>query len=228
MNILIIILVAFAPCIFWLWIIYRGDRYQPEPRSLLIRTFFLGLAIAIPVAIIEAILYPKSLTQNPVSLPAAVYLTFVVVGLTEESGKFFVVRRSMYNSRFFEEPSDGLIYSAAAALGFASLENIVYLLSFGWEVILVRGLVSNLAHVLFASLWGYPLALHKLGIIKARYIVWLGLIAAMIAHGIFDFLLFTQSIYTLLGIPFFACMTVLFIFMMRHANRISPYRENKS
>lgn len=224
LNILIIVLVALAPCVFWLWIIYKGDRYQPEPKSLVIRTFFLGFAIAIPVAIIESVLYPKSLAQNPTSLAATAYLAFAVAGLTEESGKFFVVRRSMYKSRFFEEPSDGLVYSTAAALGFASLENIVYLFSFGWETILLRGLSSNLAHVLFASLWGYPLALHKLGIIKLKSIVWLGLIAAIIAHGAFDFLLLTESVYSLLAIPFFAGMVVLFIFMMKHANKISPYR----
>lgn len=224
MNILIIILVAFAPCIFWLWIIYQGDRYQPEPKSLIIRTFFLGIVIAIPVAIIEAILYPRPLPQGQVSLPLAAYLSFVVAGLTEESGKFFVVRRSIYNSPFFTEAYDGLIYSAAAALGFASLENVAYILSFGWDVILVRGLVSNLAHVLFASLWGYPLALHRLGI-KGSYFVWLGFIAAISAHGIFDFLSFSQGAYSLLEIPFFIGMVVLFISMTRHANKISPYRQ---
>jgi protease PrsW len=228
LNIVIIILVALAPCIFWLWIIYRWDKYEPEPKSLIIRTFFLGMAVAIPVAIIESILYPKSLTQNPISLAETIYVAFVVAGLTEEAGKFFVVRKSMYSSRFFDEPSDGLVYSAAAALGFASLENIVYLFSFGWEIILIRGLFSNLAHVLFSSLWGYPLALHKLGILKARYIVWLGLLAAIIGHGAFDFLLFTESLYSYLGIPLFAGMLVLFIFMMRHANKNSPYRANKA
>lgn len=218
---------ALAPCLFWLWIIYKGDRYQPEPKSLIIRTFFLGFAIAIPVAIIEAIIYPDSLPENPTSLAATVYLAFVVAGVTEEFGKFFVVRKSMYGSRSFEEPSDGLVYAAAAALGFASLENIAYMLSFGWEVILVRGLISNLAHVLFSSLWGYPLALHKLGILKAKYFIWLGLFIAIVAHGAFDFLLMTQSLYTLWVIPLFIGMVVLFILMMRHANKISPYRTYK-
>jgi RsiW-degrading membrane proteinase PrsW (M82 family) len=228
LNILIITLVALSPCIFWLWIIYKWDKYEPEPKSLIIRTFFLGFAIAIPVAIIEAIMYPRSLTQNPVSIASTLYLAFAVAGLTEELGKYLVVRRTIYSSRFFEEPSDGLVYSAAAALGFASLENIGYLFSFGWETILVRGLFSNVAHVLFSSLWGYPLALYKLGIIKARYIVRLGLLTAVVAHGAFDFLLLTENLYSLLAIPLFAGMVVLFILMMRHANKISPYRVIKN
>lgn len=220
MNIFIIILVAFAPCVFWLWLILRGHKYEPEPKSLLIRTFFLGLAIGVPVAVIEGILYPKSLAQNALSLPTAAYVGFIVAGVTEESAKFLVVRRGVYSSRFFKDPYDGLIYPAAAALGFASLENVGYMLSFGWNVILARGLVSNLAHVLFASLWGYPLSLHKLAIIKSRYIVWFGLISAMLAHGVFDFLTFLQSNYSLLNIPLFIGMVVLFIYMVRNARRV--------
>jgi RsiW-degrading membrane proteinase PrsW (M82 family) len=226
LNIITIILLAFAPCVFWLWLIYRGDRYRPEPKSLIIRIFFLGFLVAVPASFIEAFLYPNAL-QGPTSLSSAAYLAFVVAGITEESAKFLVVRGFVYNSRFFEEPADGLEYPAAAALGFASLENVAYLIAFGWQVILIRGLFSNLAHVLFSSLWGYPLALSKLGIIGKGY-VWLGLIAAIAAHGLFDFLFFTQSTYTFLVIPFFIGMIALFILMFRHANRISPYRSKRS
>jgi RsiW-degrading membrane proteinase PrsW (M82 family) len=221
LTILIILLAAIAPCAFWLWLIYKWDKYKPEPKSLIIQTFFLGMVVVIPVAIIETLLYPNA-TQNPSSLSAAVYLAFIVVGVTEEAGKFFIVRRTIYYSPHFEEPADGLVYASAAALGFASLENVIYLLSFGWQVILVRGLFSNLAHVLFSALWGYPLALGKLGMARKEY-TWYGLAASMIAHGAFDFLFFTQSFYTFLVIPLFLGMVVLFILMMRHANRHSVY-----
>jgi RsiW-degrading membrane proteinase PrsW (M82 family) len=225
LSIGIIVLLAFAPCVFWLWLIYMGDRYQPEPKGLIIRIFFLGFLVAIPAAYIETLLYPTAL-RGPSSVSSAAYLAFVVAGITEECAKFLVVRGFVYNSRFFEEPADGLEYPAAAALGFASLENIAYLVNFGWQVILVRGLFSNLAHVLFSSLWGYPLALSKLGKISKVY-VWVGLIAAIGAHGLFDFLFFTQSSFTFLVIPLFIGMVVLFILMYMHANRISPYRNNK-
>jgi protease PrsW len=221
-NILIILLVAIAPCAFWLWLIYRGDKYKPEPKSLILRTYFMGLGIGVPVAFLETFLYHGS-TQGQVTVSTAVYLSFVVAGLTEEMAKFLVVRLGVYNSPHFEEPTDGLVYAAAAALGFASFENILYLLTYGWQVILVRGLFSNLAHVLFSSLWGYPLAMVKLGFLKRKYLTWVGLAAAMIAHGVFDFLFFTATMYTYLVIPFFAAMIVGFILMMRHANKISPY-----
>ena len=113
------------------------------------------------------------------------------------------------------------MYASAAALGFAAIENVVYVISFGLSVLLARGLISNLAHVLFSAMWGYPLALTKLGIIKNKYITWGGLVAAMVAHGLFDFLFFTSTVLTYLVIPLFIGMVVLFVIMMRHANRIA-------
>jgi protease PrsW len=223
LNILIIVLVAVAPCAFWLWIIYLGDRCKPGPKGLMVRTFIFGMLVAIPVALIESALYPGAIQDN-LSLSTAAYLAFVVAGVTEETGKFLVVRFSAYNSPHFQQPEDGLIYTACAALGFATLENIIYVLSYGLQVILARGLFSNLAHVLFSSLWGYPLGLAKVGLLKHKYWIYLGLIGAMVAHGAFDFLFFTSSVYTLLVIPLFIGMVIVFILMMRHANRVSTCR----
>jgi RsiW-degrading membrane proteinase PrsW (M82 family) len=207
--------------------IYRWDKYKPEPKSLLIRVFLFGMGIAIPVALIETSLYPNAIQEN-LSLATAAFIAFGLAGVFEESGKFIVVRFGAYSSRHFEEPADGLIYAAAAALGFASTENIVYVLSFGWQVILVRALFSNLAHVLFSSLWGYPLAMTKLGFWKHKSLVYGGLAAAVVAHGLFDFLFFTGTSLTYLVIPLFFGMVVLFILMFRRANRIAIYIEHRA
>ena len=220
MDILIIVLVALAPCAFWLWMIYLWDKCRPAQKSMMIRTFFLGMGIAIPVAIIETLLYPGSVQGN-LSIAAAAYAAFIVAGVVEESGKFLGVRLGTYRSIRFDQPEDGLIYASAVALGFAAMENVVYILSFGLSIILARGLFSNLAHVLFASIWGYPLVLTKLGVIKNRYLSWVGLGAAMATHGLFDFLLFTSTALVYLVIPLFIAMIILFVIMMRHANKIA-------
>jgi RsiW-degrading membrane proteinase PrsW (M82 family) len=225
LQILIIFMAALAPCVFWLWLIYRWDKYRPEPRSLIIRTFILGMVVAIPVALIESFLYPQA-AEGPATLQSAAYIAFVVAGITEEAGKFIVVRAGAYRSEHFEEPADGLVYSATAALGFASLENVVYILTFGLPVILIRGLFSNLAHVLFSSLWGYPLALGKLGMMQKRG-TYIGLALAMFAHGLFDFFFYTESLLTFLAIPLFLGMAAMFVLMMRHANRHAVYVEHR-
>jgi RsiW-degrading membrane proteinase PrsW (M82 family) len=225
MSIIIVFLAAIAPCAFWLWLIYRWDKYKPEPRSLVIRIFFFGMVIAVPVAFIESWLYPGNL-QDITSVATAAYVSFGIVGVVEETAKFLVVRVGVYRSPHFEEPSDGLIYSAAAALGFASLENVIYVLMFGWQVLLVRGLISNIVHFLFSAAWGYPLALSKLKMANKGWVP-VGLLAAIVAHGAFDFLLFTSSVFTYALIPLFFGMGAAYILMLRHANRHSVYVEHR-
>ena len=71
----------------------------------------------------------------------------LVVGPVEEFSKFAVVRLKAYRSLYFDEPMDGLVYAAAASLGFASLENVLYVVDFGPEVMIVRAPVSTVAHL---------------------------------------------------------------------------------
>jgi len=233
LQLLSVVIGAFAPGIFWLWLVYRWDRYHPVPRWLVIRTFLWGMVAVVPIAIVEVLLVLgqggleslSNLEQGQLSLQSMAYEAFVVAGVTEEFGKFLVVRLTIYKSLYFDEATDGLVYSAAAALGFATLENIGYALSFGWQVMLVRGPISTFAHVLFSVVWGYPLGLLKVQYPGSRLYLWLGLPGAMAAHGLFDFLLFTQSWYAFLVIPLLAGLVFALVTMLRHSRRISPYRE---
>jgi len=227
------LLLAFGPGIIWMWFIYRWDRYQPEPRGLVVRTFLLGVALAIPVVVAEFMLTLPSFLSGGLaslgdlanlSLGGKAYQAFIVAGVTEEIGKFLVVRITVYRNRHFDEPIDGVVYSSAAALGFASAENIGYLIGFGWEVLLLRGFISMLGHILFSMMWGYPLALRKIRGPALTGLVWLGLGAGVASHGLYDFLLFTQSWFALLVIPAFMGLVVLLVAIVRHARRISPFR----
>ena len=223
-----ILVLAFAPGIFWLWLIYRSDKFRPEPRTLVIRTFLWGMAVSIPVVIVEHLLYPGTIdiTQTSrLSLGSIAYLSFIVAGLTEELGKFLVVRKTVYDSPYFDEPMDGIIYSSASALGFASLENVGYLVMFGWQTILVRGPISTLGHVLFSVMWGYPLGLGKVGGPRIKVLTWFGLIASMVTHGLFNFLLLAESSYSFFVIPLFIGAGILFLLMLKHARKISPFKE---
>src|SRR5208283_3715553 len=92
--------------------------------------------------------------------------------------------------------------------------------------ILARGPISTLGHVLFSVLWGYPLALQKMGWKWGKLFLWIGLIGAMAAHGLFDFLLFTQSWYAYLAIPLFVGLVVVLIFIMRYSRKLSKVRHH--
>ncbi|MDZ4245852.1 MAG: PrsW family glutamic-type intramembrane protease [Dehalococcoidia bacterium] len=227
MRFLVIFVLAFSPGILWLWLIYKRDKYRPEPRALVIRTFLWGAVVAIPVAIFESLINPGTLETPQVhqlSILNILYISFIVAGFSEELGKYLVVKKTIYGSPYFDEPMDGIVYSSAAALGFASLENFGYLLSFGWEAILLRGPFSTLGHVFFSAMWGYALGLHKAGRLRSKAFVYTGLIISMGAHGLFDFFLFLQSNSSIFVIPFFIAIGILFLGMLRHASRISPYK----
>ena len=87
-------------------------------------------------------------------LAAAAMAMLFVVGPVEETSKFLAVRLGAFRSLYFDEPRDGLVYAVAASLGFASLENLVYILQFGPEVMVGRAPLSTLAHVIFRKLLG--------------------------------------------------------------------------
>jgi protease PrsW len=219
---------AFAPGIFWLWLAYRWDRYQPEPKWRVIRTFLFGMAVVLPVLGIELLLGlirfgPSDAAQTSIGKMA--WEAFIVAGFTEELGKFLVVFLTMYKSPYFDESTDGIIYASAAALGFASLENLMYMISSGWQVILIRAPISTLSHLLFSVLWGYPLILRKLGRPSATTLLVTGLIGAMVFHGLFDFVLFTQSWFVLMFIPVMAALIVALVLMLRHSRKISVFRK---
>ncbi|MDD5287738.1 MAG: PrsW family glutamic-type intramembrane protease [Dehalococcoidales bacterium] len=248
MQLLVIPILGLAPGIFWLWLIYRRDKYRPEPKGLVIRTFLLGMASVLPVLIIEVALalpyifsHVKDFTNftveslSQLSIGEMAYFSFIIAGFTEELFKFLVVRTTIYKSPYFDEPIDGLVYASAAALGFASLENVGYLFSYGWETILVRAPISTLAHVVFSAMWGYPLALRKLKRHNSTLLLWLGLLGAMLGHGLFDFLAMAQGDSNPMNIPLlaglivlFAGMVVFFVFLLIRGQKTSPFKDKNA
>ena len=110
MSALVIVTLAFAPGIFWLWFFYKKDKWEPEPKRLIVETFIWGLLAVIPVAIVE---YPF---RSPWFAGAV-----VAAPIIEEFAKLLVVRLAVFKNAEFNEPMDGITYSAAAALGFASI-----------------------------------------------------------------------------------------------------------
>ena len=117
----------------------------------------------------------------------SVYM-LAAVGPVEETSKFLAIRLAVYRSLHFEEPMDGLVYGAAASMGFASLENLFYVIGFGPEVMLVRAPLSTLAHLLFGSAWGYGLGLRRAG--HGSWVVWASIGVAAVLHGGFNIFVF--------------------------------------
>ncbi len=190
MGLQALILASFSPGIFWLWFYLRQDRYRPEPKRLIALTFMLGCVSTIPAIILESIFNVGGLLEDQSSLLTVATGMLLVVGPVEELCKFGVVRLVPYRSLYFDEPMDGLVYAATASLGFASLENLFYVLNYGPEVMLIRAPVSTVAHLVFGSIWGYALGEHHRSGYNKRWLVVVGLAVAAAAHAIFNVAVF--------------------------------------
>jgi Predicted membrane protein len=220
MNVYALAAVAAAPAVFWLWYFYRRDRYEPEPKLLILRTFILGMLVTLPVAFIEGLLPISDLLLAAVGAP-----------IIEELGKYLVVRRTVYPKTEFNEPMDGVVYAASAALGFATLENILYIstayLTSPLEEVLIiyalRALLSVPGHALFSSMWGYALGRAKFNPARGTSFVLGGFTLAVLLHGVFNFVLFSEplvamGVFILILVAWWAVLR-----LMEDALRRSPF-----
>jgi len=156
-------IIAITPAIVIILGLYLSDRYDREPFKILLLTYILGALSAIPIIIVEEFLLRINLFFRT-DLLYAFYTSFIVAGLTEEYFKRLVVLKYPYQTKYFNERLDGIIYSVFASMGFATVENIVYVVyryANNPHVGLYRGIFSVPAHAVFAITMGYYLSLAK-------------------------------------------------------------------
>jgi len=199
----LIALLAFAPGIFWLGYIYKKDKWEPEPQRLVLCVFFLGMLAVIP-SMLASFVLSLGIPHREIS---SAYRTCFIAPMVEEICKFLVVYLTIFRSREFDEPMDGIVYAAAAALGFASLENVSYLwfeyqtpdathpLATSeipqralWNLAFLRGILSVPGHVVDSSMWGYALGVAKFIRRRtlARVIIIKGLLLGIALHALFN------------------------------------------
>ncbi len=233
MNVLLIIVLALTPALFWMWWYYRKDVYDKEPMRLLALVFVLSAPLSILCGLFEFTIdggTQAQLSQKSGLLLAMVFY-FGVVGVVEEVAKFSVVMLLIYRHDEFNEPMDGIIYATASALGFATLENFFYMLDQGVSIILLRGPVSTLGHILFSALWGAAIGLARFETrgARPRRTIAGGLVLAIVAHGGFDVLISLGTFFpgfswlSLLVLPYLGILYFLISRQIAHALHISKF-----
>lgn len=223
---MLLLAAAVAPSVALMYYFYSRDKYDKEPRLLLLKAFLTGGGLVIPVILVEMKLHIFDVSES--NLLAVGYTSFVVAGLVEEFFKFLFFFLLIWRKNDFNEMYDGIVYSVFISLGFATVENIAYVLSTGYSIAIIRSLTAVPAHALFAVAMGYYLGIAKFANSKYRgKYIWLGLIIPVILHGIYDFILFSQKLYLLaLFIPY---MLYLWKRGLRHVEELvelSQFRDN--
>lgn len=185
---------ALAPSVAIIFYIYSKDKYDREPFQNLLISFLLGVLSTVPALIIQSY-YDSQLNSYFEQKSIAYYaiFAFLVVGLGEELSKFVMLRLYAYPRKAFNEPFDGIVYSVMVSLGFATLENIGYVMENGYATGLLRMFLSVPAHASFGVLMGYHAGLAKFDSRHSFIHLLKGLLLATFFHGSFDFFLFLQD-----------------------------------
>ena len=233
-RILLYVLFGILPSVVWLFYYLQKDLH-PEPKKMILKIFLLGCLATLPVYLFQLEALKALIQLRAFSLfayyPAAFDLLkwFLVIAFIEEFFKFLVVKLSVFNSGHLDEPADIMIYMVVVALGFAAVENVLYLfaplgnLSFSAIIqsvaaaSFVRFVGATFLHTLCSSLLGYFLVL---GISKSRpnmFFLLAGLALATAFHGLYDFSVTAAQSPFNLALPI-AILLVLFVAMIHNFN----------
>lgn len=196
-----LLFLALLPGIFLLGLVYGHDKVEKEPTGLLLKLFLLGVLSTIPACIIEVVF--DSIAKSNFAWSAIAYLLvkcYLIIAIAEEGCKYFFLKTSTWNSPEFNYTFDGVVYAVTVSLGFATLENILYVFKTGaLGVALMRAIFSVPGHAMFAVYMGIYYGIAKL---SESYMdtagrdknLMRGLLIAILFHGTFDFCLMTGQI----------------------------------
>ena len=251
LNTVLLIIAALLPAIILSIYIYKKDRVEKEPLTLLLKLFFFGALICFPAAYIEEFvigiidgIFGEIYEGDSIFYIYNFIYYFIGVALVEEGVKLLVLKYTVQYNNNFDCFFDGVIYAVFVSLGFAALENIFYVLQYGFSNAILRGILSVPGHMFFGVMMGYYYSrwmvykkadaiLKKLklgGYIDSKSVgfevnnkEWLVLLIPVLIHGFYDFCCTIDSIFfTLLFLGF---ITFLYIYCFRKIKRMSNADE---
>lgn len=180
-------IIALAPVIIIAFYIYFRDKYEREPIGQLIKALVAGCLVPIPVLMVGKFLnlfiIEEAKTWN------AFFTAFVIAAFNEELFKYIFLFVLFWFNRNLNEKFDGIVYAVFVSLGFAAVENVIYVLNYGEAVGYTRAIMSVPAHALFGVTMGFYFGLARFYPEKRKLLLTKSLLFAVILHGIFDFIL---------------------------------------
>lgn len=195
------ILLTFLPPVVWLLFYLREDRH-PEPKKLLLLAFAGGMGAALLAVVVELVLIGErsGILSGVFNIQKSVFMFFLMIALVEEYLKYLPVKFFIVRRKEFDEPIDAMIYMMTSALGFAALENTLFILPLfqqdffsGFEVAANRFLGANLLHALSSGIVGFFLAKSFLSRFHRHFLA-LGILLATALHAGFNYLILIRGV----------------------------------
>lgn len=192
-----IISAGIAPGFALLSYFYLKSEYGKEPLREVFRVFVLGTILVFPIMFIQYVLNVEQV------IPNVFFESLISAGFLEEFFKWFVLYFTVYKFTHFDEHYDGIVYGVSISLGFATIENILYLFSYGLEYALGRAFFPVSSHALFGVIMGYYLGKAKLALKKEdNHYIFLSFFVPFLLHGIYDLLLHFGCYWLYATVPF--------------------------
>ena len=175
---------AIFPPLLIAYYVYQKDKYEKEPKSLIIKSFLFGCVGVIPALFLE--IFAKEMFTS------LFLYVFFGIALVEEGVKYFFLKKYLFKKADFNEPMDGIVYGVMISLGFATVENIAYVLNNeGQEinVALMRMFTAIPLHAACGIILGYFVGLAKFSDNK-NILLYKGLFLATLVHGLYNYFIF--------------------------------------
>jgi RsiW-degrading membrane proteinase PrsW (M82 family) len=229
-----LIALAISPGLLLLHFFYVRDLHERESVRRVLIVFLLGILAVIPAIILESLFtVPVEWGFTGVAISA-----FLLVALPEEISKLWLFRLAVEKHGSYDEVYDGIIYMVAISLGFATVENIMYVLSSGQDglaVAVMRAILAVPGHTLWAVMMGYYLGLARFGNTgrSPRLLVYIGLLLATFWHGLYDYFAFSMDLLpesmtmTMLGMCalVIAVNWIISLILVARAQKLSSFRR---
>jgi len=212
--VILAVLLGILPGFVWLMFYLQEDEH-PEPKKMIAKVFFAGVLMTAVIVILQFLFQEAS---KLIAIPRRDFVSIIVFAGIEEIFKFLAAYWVIRRSKFFDEPVDAMIYMIVAALGVATVENVLIaynMLQTGlnevFNTITLRFLGATLLHTLSSATVGYAWAV---GIMRKRIGLWVffGLINAIALHSVFNYLIMIFDRQILIYPTLFLIVAAFFIF----------------
>lgn len=228
-----LLIIAILPTIVLGWFIYKKDKFGKESYALLIKLFIGGIGATILTLIISAVLegfFPVLKNSSYKNETELVLGIFGSVALVEEFSKWYFLKKITWKNKEFDHIYDAIVYAVFASLGFATLENIMYVITYNsLQTAIIRALVSVPGHVFDAIIMGTFYGEARKKKLDKKYNAMcinliLSILMPALAHGFFDYLLFLGT--SKATIIFYVYVGILYIVSFITVNKVAKIQYN--
>jgi RsiW-degrading membrane proteinase PrsW (M82 family) len=219
---ILLLSVAIAPGLALFSYFYLRNQISAEPSRTLFHTFIYGAILTFPILFIQHVFEVEHIFQS-------MFLRNVLfTSLLEEFFKWLILVMAIYQHVEFDDPYDGILYGASVSLGFATVENILYIFTFGMDTAFLRALLPVSSHAIFGVVMGYYLGRAKFALSESsKPLLFIALLAPLSLHMMYNGILSIKWISLYFMIPFMLFLWWLCLAKVKKAHLMTIQHFNK-